>query len=92
MSLRRLALLMALTVLGALGSRCGISRWSAGLEPRHPPQRDQLPAGGVAEYWFDVNNVGDTATSGPITLTVELPEGFTRNEVRQNTIRHLTAT
>lgn len=29
------------------------------------------------ELWFDVNNVGDTATSGLTTLTVTLPKGLT---------------
>jgi hypothetical protein len=34
------------------------------------------------EYWFDVDNVGDTATSGSVTLTVTLPAGIRRNSVR----------
>ncbi len=68
--------------LERLGRRRG-----AGLEPRHPPQPDQLPPGRrPAEYWFDVANVGDTDTHGPITLKVNLPSGITRKSVRLATI------
>jgi hypothetical protein len=34
------------------------------------------------EYWFDLENVGDTASSGTVTLTINLPTGITRNSVR----------
>jgi len=43
-----------------------------------------FPPGGVGEYWAVVHNVGDTNTSGPITLHVELPEGLTRATVRKS--------
>jgi hypothetical protein len=36
------------------------------------------------EYWFEVANVGDTATSGPITLTIKLPGGISRKSLREN--------
>ena len=35
------------------------------------------------EYWFSVENVGPDASSGPVTLTVTLPPGLSRREVRQ---------
>ncbi len=38
---------------------------------------------GSAEYWFDVSNVGDAASSGLVTLTINLPTGITRNSVAQ---------
>ena len=34
------------------------------------------------EYWFDVENVGDSPTSGPVTLTITLPNGLKRQSVR----------
>ncbi len=40
-----------------------------------------FPPGGTAQYWFVVDNVGDTATSGPITLTVNLPSGISRDSL-----------
>jgi hypothetical protein len=35
-----------------------------------------------SEYWVDIANVGPDPTSGPITLTVNLPSGITRRMVR----------
>ncbi len=47
------------------------------------------PLGGLPEYWFDVTNVGDTATSGTITLTINLPGGITRDSVRVDAVTRL---
>ena len=33
------------------------------------------------QYWFDLNNVGSTASAGPISLTVNLPAGVTSQAV-----------
>jgi hypothetical protein len=41
-----------------------------------------FPPGGTAEYWVGVANVGDTDSSGPVTLTFDLPSGMTRESVR----------
>jgi uncharacterized repeat protein (TIGR01451 family) len=41
-----------------------------------------FPPGGNAELTFDVRNVGETATTGPVTLTVNLPAGLTRESFR----------
>ena len=68
-----------LCALGALGALAG--RRGAALEPRHPPQPDQLRPGGVGRVLVRRRNVGDTATSGPITLTIHLPTGLTRDSV-----------
>ena len=38
------------------------------------------------ELWLDVANVGPDPTSGPLTLTVALPAGITRNSVRFNQV------
>jgi hypothetical protein len=79
MSLRRPILLLALIVLAAFGSTAASASatpvWN--LDMHH--NQTNFPSGGTAQYWFDVDNVGDTATSGQITLTVKLPAGITRN-------------
>ena len=33
------------------------------------------------QYWFDLNNVGSSASSGPIDLTINLPAGLTSKKV-----------
>lgn len=35
------------------------------------------------EYWFSIENVGPDDSAGLVTLTVDLPSGLTRREVRQ---------
>ncbi len=42
-------------------------------------------AGGTGELWFEISNVGDTQTSGSMSLTVQLPAGLTRSSTRMNT-------
>jgi hypothetical protein len=36
------------------------------------------------ELWLDVNNVGDTASSGVITVTINLPKGLTRASIQEH--------
>jgi hypothetical protein len=36
----------------------------------------------TVELWFDLYNVGDVGSSGPITLTIDLPNGVKRDSVR----------
>ncbi len=83
MKLRRIALLTSLTAIGALGT-IGVAPAAAtpvwNLEIHH--NETNFAPGANPEYWFDVDNVGDTASSGPITLTVDLPTGLSRNSVR----------
>ncbi len=52
----------------------------------HHNQTNFAP-GGTGQLWFDVNNVGTTASSGPSRLTVNLPKGLTRKTVTENEIR-----
>jgi hypothetical protein len=78
MKLRRLALLTALTSLGLLataGATPAVAApvWNLAI---HHNQTNFTP-GGEGEYWFDVSNVGGDDSSGPITLTLELPTGLT---------------
>ena len=62
MSLRRIALLTMLSALGILGSVGGSPRCRRAvldLDIHH--NETHFPPGGVAEYWFDIHNVGDAA-------------------------------
>jgi hypothetical protein len=79
--MRRSALIIIL-VLAALASGPTASAVAGpvlNLDLHHSPTN--FPSGGRGEYWIDVSNLGDEATSGPITLTVNLPSGLTRKSV-----------
>jgi hypothetical protein len=83
MSLRRLlasASLVALGLLGFAGSASAAPVWN--LDMHH--NQTNFPAGGTGEFWFEVNNVGNDNTSGPVTLTIKLKGGLTGEYVRQN--------
>ncbi len=84
MTLRRLALLgvLSLSILGVLGAGSAAAATIWNLDVHHN-QTNFVP-GGEGELWFDVVNVGDTASSGPIQLTVNLPSGMTAQSARGN--------
>jgi len=75
-----IAVLLAFSLVGIVGasSAAALPVWN--IDIHHNPT--SFPPGGTGEYWFDVENVGDTATSGTVTLTINLPGGVTRNSVR----------
>jgi hypothetical protein len=79
--MKRLATSTALAVLCLLGlstaSASAAPIWN--LDLHH--NQTNFPPGGEAEYWFDTFNVGDAATSGKITLTLNLPPGITRKAI-----------
>lgn len=82
---RRLVLPLLLLVLAALAPVGAAQAAPApiwGLNIVHSPTN--FTPGGTAEYWIDVNNVGDAPTSGPITLTVDLPSGVTFASTRMS--------
>ncbi len=85
MSLRRplLLIMLALAALGVAGTGTANAAPVLNLDIHH--NETNFPPGGEAEYWFDIMNVGSTATSGPMTLSVTLPEGLTRKFTRVNT-------
>ena len=72
--------LCSLGLLGAASASAAAPIWNFDIHHNET----NFPPGGTAEYWFDVNNVGDAATSGPLTLKVNLPNGLTRAAVRDN--------
>lgn len=78
---RGIALSLSLAGLGVLGLASGAQAapvWN--LDLHH--NQTHFPPGGSGEYWVSANNVGDTDTSGPVTLKVTLPAGITRDSVR----------
>ncbi len=82
MKLRRAALLTAFAGLLALGMvtaapASAAPLWNLGIQHHET----NFSPGGTGQYWFYVNNIGDTATSGPITLTVNLPPGLSRDAI-----------
>jgi hypothetical protein len=81
--MKRLAIAIS-TALAVL-CLCGLASGAASAAPiwnldLHHNQT-HFPPGGEGQIWFDLYNVGDTATSGKITLTLELPPGLTRKAV-----------
>src|SRR6476660_5053947 len=83
MTLRRIALLTVLSALGVLGFAASASAATI-CNPDIPHNQTNFPPGGKTPLWFNVNNVGPTASSVPITLTVKLPTGLTRAKVGEN--------
>jgi hypothetical protein len=77
--LKSLLLIGALGLLGAFGAAPASAAPVWNLDIHH--NETNFPPDGTAQLWFDVNNVGATDSSGPITLTVTLPKGLTRNKV-----------
>jgi hypothetical protein len=86
MKLRRKALLTLLAATCALGL-VGVSPaaaapiWNLDL---HHNETNFTPGDAEAtpEYWFDVSNIGNNASSGQITVTIDLPTGLSRDSVR----------
>jgi hypothetical protein len=81
MSLRRLITLsvLALSALGLLGAGQASAAPVWNLDLHH--NQTHFPPGGVGELWFDTSNIGDTETSGPITVSLSLPPGLARKTV-----------
>jgi hypothetical protein len=83
MSPRRLASLLTLTVFALLGLTGGSSAsaaapiWNVNM---HHNETNFTP-GSNAEYWIELNNVGDANSSGPIKVRIELFGGLTRQKV-----------
>src|SRR5947208_10360184 len=70
---------IALGALGAASPASAATVWK--LDLHHNPTN--FPRGGVGEYWVDLANVGSTPSSGPITLSVKLQNGLTRDSFRK---------
>jgi hypothetical protein len=75
--MKRLAISTVLFVLCVLGLASAANAaepiWKLDL---HHHQTHFAP-GGEGQYWVDLYNVGDGASSGPVTLTVDFPPGIT---------------
>lgn len=77
-----LAALGAFGVLGTLGAATALAAPTWNLDLHHA--ETNFAPGGEAQYWVDVDNVGDTDSSGTVTVTVSLPSGVSRNSVLNN--------
>lgn len=81
MNLRRMvstAVIGGLALLGSTGSAsAAVPVWNFDI---HHNQTN-FPPDGTAQYWFEINNVGSVGTGGQITLTVNLPNGITRDSL-----------
>jgi len=71
--------LLAVTIVAATAGAAGTPapRWA--INVHHNPTN--FAPGGTGQYWVDVKNIGDAPTSGPITVTVDLPDGITLNHL-----------
>jgi hypothetical protein len=68
------ALAASLVLFAAAASPAAAApRWY--VDMHHDP--GHLPPGGEGQYRIDVMNIGDTNTSGPVTLELDLPDGIT---------------
>ncbi len=76
----RLRRLLTLGVVAVCATSCMAGAASAApvwnLDLHH--NQTHFPPGGQAEYWVEASNVGDTDTSGPVSVTINLPAGMTR--------------
>jgi hypothetical protein len=83
MNLRRLALLSVLAAaLTATGAAPATASPVLSLDVHH--NQTNFPPGGEAEYWFDIDNVGDSPTTGQIKVRFDLPGGLTFSSVHEN--------
>ncbi|HXS34922.1 MAG TPA: hypothetical protein VN758_14260, partial [Solirubrobacterales bacterium] len=80
MKLRGIALLTSLCALGLIAAAPASADVFWNLDLHH--NETNFAPGGTGQYWVDLSNVGDSDSSGPITLKVTLPKGITRNAVR----------
>ena len=77
--------LLALCAAVVLGASPASAATVWNLDIHH--HETHFPPGGEGQYWFDVNNVGDSASAGLTTLTINLPPGITRRAVLNNNDR-----
>jgi len=75
--MRKLVLLTVLGLLGIASPAAAAPVWN--LDLHH--NQTNFPPGGTAEFWVDVANVGDAASSGLTTVSIDLPSGITRDKV-----------
>lgn len=72
--MRRLALCTICLAFFGLGAQAAMAAPVWNLDIHH--HQTNFPPGGTAQYWLEVDNVGETESNGQITLTVNLPSGL----------------
>jgi len=75
---------LALCSIGLLGAASASAAPIWNLDLHH--NQTHFPAGGEGQYWVDIENVGTSASSGPATLTINLPTGITRKGLMNFTV------
>jgi len=85
MKLRRLALLSVLATAALTAIAAAPAGASPVLDLDIHHNQTNFPPGGEADYWFDIDNVGDSPTSGQIKVTIDLPSGLTFASAHENT-------
>jgi len=88
-TVRRPAVFVAVAVAFLLGAGPAAAAPIWNLDLHHAPTH--FAPGGQGQYWLDLENLGDSASSGPITLTVSLPNGITRKSAVANNFNSLSA-
>jgi len=67
---------LALCSLGLLGAASASAAPIWNLDLHH--NQTHFPPGGEGQYWVDIENVGTSDSSGPLTLSIKFPPGITR--------------
>ncbi len=76
------AAMVAACVAGSAMAATAAAAPELKLDVHHSPTN--FSPGGSGEYWFDIANLGDESTSGPVTLSIKLPKGMTRVSASSN--------
>ena len=74
---RRCTALSVFAALALAAPAAAAPIWS--LDMHHSPTH--FAPGHEVQYWIDLANVGNTDTSAPITLSIDLPPGITRRSI-----------
>jgi len=69
--------------LAGAASAAAAPIWDLGIHHNETNFAPGAAGAGSPEYWFSIENVGPDDSSGATTLTIALPDGITRREVRQ---------
>jgi hypothetical protein len=76
---------VALAFFSSVGAAPAVAEpiWNLGIHHNETNFAPGAAGPAAPEYWFSVENVGPDDSSGLVTLTVQLPDGLARQEVRQ---------
>jgi hypothetical protein len=78
--MKRLVAVWITAALGLIGAAPASAATVWNLDVHHSPTN--FPPGGVGDYHIALANVGSSPSTGPVTLTVKLQNGLTRDSVK----------